>query len=448
MAKKQSKIWRAIDNIKGDKVVLMIVITLIMFSIVSIFASSSLLALQQGTTRLAIFEEQIKIVCLGALFIFLIYKIPYIWVFRVLSQLGFILSAGLLACLILRIGTTEFNDAVRALSIGGLQIHVYEIVKVAMVMYLAWAVHTYKLDDFKILNWMARKFPKQKWLKKPITKQFIYIFAPIIVIVLCIAAGSLSSACFIGLIMIVTIMIGGIKFKDMIAPALIGLISVLIVVSLHAISPKKILPRMNTWKSRLEHVSYEDTIKVYGIASEKGQQALDKLRQPESAMVAIKESKFIGKGPGKSTQKHVVSVMYGDYMFSYIIEEFGILGAFIIIALYVSLLARGSIIVRSCNSTFAQTAIAGLTILISGQAMLHMLINVQLWPVTGQTLPMISHGNSSFLCFSIAFGIILSISKIAKKNIDKQSKAAMPLMSVEENVEATLNELDDFDTIE
>ena len=98
-------------------------------------------------------------------------------------------------------------------------------------------------------------------------------------------------------------------------------------------------------------------------------------------------------------------------MFSFIIEEYGILfGAIPLLILYLSLLARGSIIVRNCDNVFAKTSVGGLCLLISFQAVVHMMINVGLLPSTGQTLPMISEGKGSFLMFCLAFGIILSIS--------------------------------------
>ena len=115
--------------------------------------------------------------------------------------------------------------------------------------------------------------------------------------------------------------------------------------------------------------------------------------------------------------RYVVPIMFEDYMFSFIVEEYGLIGGILVIILYISLLARGSLIVRNCDNLFAKTAVAGLVILITGQAMMHIMINCDLGPLTGQTLPMISHGKSSFLMFCLAFGIILSISRMAKKKI-------------------------------
>ena len=88
--------------------------------------------------------------------------------------------------------------------------------------------------------------------------------------------------------------------------------------------------------------------------------------------------------------------------------------------LYLSILARGCMIVRLCDTCFAKIAVAGLCLLITGQAFMHIMVNVNIGPLTGQTLPLISHGSSSFLCFSVDFGVLLSISRLARKKLDAQ----------------------------
>ena len=112
-----------------------------------------------------------------------------------------------------------------------------------------------------------------------------------------------------------------------------------------------------------------------------------------------------------------------------------------------SLLARGSIIVRYCDNEFARTVIAGLTLVISAQAMMHMWINAGLWPLTGQTLPMISDGKISFIAFSIAFGILLSISKMAKQKVDQAAMESGPLVvKSDDEVREGLDDLDKFES--
>jgi cell division protein FtsW len=138
--------------------------------------------------------------------------------------------------------------------------------------------------------------------------------------------------------------------------------------------------------------------------------------------------------------------MFEDYMFSFIVEEYGLFGAILIIILYGSLLARGSLIAKSCGEMhFAKSAVAGLVMLITCQAAMHMLINVDLGPLTGQTLPMISHGNSSFLAFCVAFGIILAISRITSEKVQQATDETKPLIEKHDEVNDGLDALDSFE---
>ena len=459
----QKGIWGLIDRIQGDKVVWMILIMLILFSIVSIFSSTSRLV-SPGMSRVDIFFEQLLIVFVGVAVIFVCYKIPYIKVFRVLSQLGYAVSMGLLLCLVLNIGAIEVNGARRALDLGFFQLHVYEVVKVAMVMYLAWAVHAYKNDSFGIANRLSRRYKSLAFLSGRGWKLWIYIFIPILTVCLGIFAGSASSTLFIGGIMILTILIGGIRIRDIMKLVPLMLAALVICVSIWAISDGKVFRRVGTAFSRIgmtgmvEKVTGEpvvsvksydaDSIRELDMGSTEFQSALDAIRQPESAKIAIHEGGLLGKGPGNSTQKYSVSLMFSDYMYSFIVEEYGLWGGILIIILYISLLARGALIVRYCDSDFSKTAVAGLTVLITGQALMHIYINLDMGLLTGQTLPMISHGNSSFICFSIAFGVILSISKMVKANIQKETEESEPLvegLGVDENVGDTIKDLEDFE---
>ena len=170
--------------------------------------------------------------------------------------------------------------------------------------------------------------------------------------------------------------------------------------------------------------------------------------QPYSAKIAIHQGAGLGKGPGQSTQRYVVPDMPEDYMFSFILEEYGLMGGLVALVLYVSLMARGVLIVKSCgNNIFAQCAVFGLVMLISGQAFLHMLVNCDLGPLTGQTLPMLSHGASAFICFSIAFGIILSISRASSKKVEQLTRKAEPLVDLVTELEDQLNQTQQYDEI-
>ena len=461
MAKRDNgkKFWNFVGNLQGDKVVWMIVLLLILLSIVAIFSSTPLLAIQQHTTRTAIMKEQLLISLAGLFFIILCYNIRSQRFFRAISKLGWGFSMLLLIFLVAHgnlgvIKALYINDAWRSISVFGFQVHVFEVVKVAMVMYLSWAVDAYQNKKLHPIF-----FKDSPWLQKHadgITK-FTYVYFPMLSVCVGIMPGSLSSTLFIGGIMFVTILVGGISVKELILPFVGAIALLLLLVAIDKATPKPIFPHLESALARLEN-NREHQLEVIRTKPRNPiefQRALDKMKQPMSAKIAVHEGRgiLIGKGPGGSTQRYVVPVMFEDYMFSFIIEEYGILGAIVVIFLYISLLARGSMIVRNCDNLFAKTAVAGLVLLITGQAMMHMFINVGIGPLTGQTLPMVSHGNSSFIMFSIAFGIILSISRSAKRKMDKeiqaaQARAQLEAMPADEPDMEALNELNDIEEID
>ena len=129
------------------------------------------------------------------------------------------------------------------------------------------------------------------------------------------------------------------------------------------------------------------------------------------AQIAVKEGGLIGKGPGKSTQRYVIPHPYSDYIYAIIVEEYGLAGSLLVMMLYVWLFYRCILIVKDCRTVFSAVTVGGLGAVIIVQAMLHILVNVGILPVTGHTLPLISLGGTSFVFISVAFGIILSISR-------------------------------------
>lgn len=439
---KKRSVWHFVDNLEGDKVVWIIVLTLILISVVSIFSSTSRL-LHAGETRLDMVKNQMFIVALGLGTIILCYCIRSTNFYRSLSKWGFAVSLILLVLLVSRINTpfiksVELNGARRILEIKGQQFHVFEAVKILMLMYTSWAIDAFKKRELKYPSWLKGKF----WHKA------MYIYGPLVVVFVLVLMGSVSAALVIGGIIFVLILIGGESFKDLAILLLGGVAVILLCLGIWKISDGKYFERIATAFSRTEGYDKWERLALESSAGTLDfQDAIDRIRQPYSAKIAIHQGGLIGKGPGQSTQRYVVPDISEDYMYSFIIEEYGILGGIIVLLLYISLLARGAIIARNCGSDmFAKLSIAGLTLLITGQAFLHMLVNVDIGPMTGQTLPLISHGNFAFLCFCVAFGIILSISRIAARRIEKEQREAGPLMEVRTEMEHSLRDLDDFES--
>lgn len=432
------KLWHKIQNLEGDKVILIIVLLLILISFLAIFSSTPLLPSQES--RLATMKDHGIIAVLGIGLMVLLYNFEIKWI-RYLSQTGFILSFVLLAMLLMKVDWNFIrvevrNSAVRNFVVAGLQIHVFEIVKVAMVMYLAWAMDALRENrPLGLINLLKKRFPKMKALEKDFWKRAIYVYIPSLIIIMMLFFGSGSSSIFVGMVLIALMLIGGVPVRELALAGAIVILGLGSLLAIHKISDGKMVKRAGTIMSRMK-ADY-DMDRLEGLKGDDFFNMLDTLRQPVSAKVAVHEGRLLGKGIGNSTQKYKVDNIYGDYMYSFLIEEYGLLGGIFVLILYISLLARSSIIARMCHDEFAKFALGGLAVLISGQAFMHILVNVDIGPMTGQTLPLISHGASAFLVFCIAFGIILAISRQAKKKIQNAEElTAASANDIQANIEA------------
>ena len=436
--------WNFIDNIQGDKVVWIIVFMLIMISALAIFSSTSTLT-GADRDRVDLMKTHALFIAGGLFLIWLLYKIKSIRFFRRCSQLGFGISLILLLMMFFRIDlgfikAANINEATRSLLLfNSFQIHVFEFVKVAMVMYLAWALDAYRTDQqdmesgqkpstFKLANYLSTKYEKLAFLKTAKWKRIVYLYLPVIIVTVLCKPGSNSSMIFIGGISLVILWIGSMPIKELLMIILCGLLGLGSMIGIHYISGGRVFKdmRIGTLVSRItDQKDIYTLIEVennpqHGKKSKLWYEVRDDIKQPYTATIAIRQGGIFGKGSGNSTQKYIVTHIYSDYMFSFIVEEYGLLGGLLIIILFVSLLARGSMIARLCQNDFAKYAVGGLSFMITAQAFMHIMVNADIGVMTGQTLPLISDGRFAFIMFCIAFGIILSISKIAKKQIEAE----------------------------
>jgi cell division protein FtsW len=441
-------IWNRLHNLEGDKVILIIVLLLILISFLAIFSSTPLLPAQES--RLATMKEHGRVAIFGIIIMGVLYRFKINWI-KYISQIGFIASFAVLLLLLTKtdIGFIQVetrNSATRNFVLFGKQIHVFEIVKVAMVMYIAWAMNAVKEDKearklkrkpttLRMANSIATRYPKLKFLKKTFWKRMIYVYIPALTIIAMLFFGSGSSSILMGLALIALMIIGGMPLKELLIAGAAGVAALGIMLGINIASDGKLIKRASTFIGRI--TTDYDMNDLEGLSGDAYYELLDDIRQPESAKVAVHEGKILGKGIGNSTQKYKVDNIYGDYMYSFIIEEYGLMGGILILILYISLLARSSIIARMCENEFEKYAIGGLAVLITGQAFMHILVNVDIGPMTGQTLPLISHGSSAFLVFCVAFGIILSISRLAKKKIENvEILTEQSRNDIEANIEA------------
>ena len=221
----------------------------------------------------------------------------------------------------------------------GFQLHVFEVTKVAMVMYLAWALHAYKQDQedlakkkksrtFKTANKLGGTI-LFKFMGKPFWKRTYYMYIPMIIVCVLVMRGSNSSAIFIGGILIAVLAIGGAPFKEIGLALATGIATLFLIVGVYNATDGKVFPIFERAATILGRVGMDydiERLKTLKRGSVDFFDELDKIKQPYSAKIAIHEGGILGKGIGGSTQKYVVSNIYGDYMFSFIIEEYGLSG--------------------------------------------------------------------------------------------------------------------------
>lgn len=450
MAGKKNWFVALMDKFAGDKLVLIILLLLMMISALCIFSSTSQLpeVLRGTASRTDVMFNHFKTIGMGLAVIAFIYSLCGVKTLRLFGRLGFITSAALLLFLAghLHMGpisAAPINGAWRVIKIGGFQFHVFEFVKVAMVLYLAYAIENLRNGGFSFLEIIADRYPRIYFIGNETWKKIICIYCPMGIIFILVAMGSVTSSLFIALVMFLTIWVGGLNMRELFIIG--GAIAVLGIgiYGTYKMTDGAVFSRLETAESRLE--SFDDKVQRVLDAKPKSQEyykALGAIEQQYGSRIAIKEGGLFGKGAGGSSQKYKVSVMFEDFMFSFVVEEYGLFGAMVLFVLFSSLIMRGSLIARNCGDTFPKVAVAGLVLLISGQAYLHMFVNTGIFPMTGQTLPLISHGRFAFLMFSAAFGIILSISKTAEKSIAKEIRDADPLIESRPEVDAGMEDLD------
>ena len=284
-----------------------------------------------------------------------------------------------------------------------------------------------KCTTFWIANRLAKKYKRLEFLSKSIWKRVLYLYGPVFIVTALCKPGSNSTMMLVGGICMIILWIGRMPIKELLMIIVIGMLGLGSMIGIYYASGGKVFKKMRIDTLVSRTTSDYDIYRLidvendpeHGKKSKLWYKVRDKIKQPYTARIAIRQGGLLGKGSGNSTQKYIVTHIYSDYVFSFIVEEYGLVGGAIVILLFSSLLARGALIAGWCHDNFAKIAVGGLTLMITAQAFLHIMVNVDIGFMTGQTLPLISDGRFAFIMFCTAFGIILSISKIAKKERDE-----------------------------
>ncbi|MBL6648664.1 MAG: FtsW/RodA/SpoVE family cell cycle protein [Flavobacteriaceae bacterium] len=382
------------EKINGDKIIWTIVLILAVFSFLPIYSASSNFG---NGFILSNLIKHVAIVFIGIVIMYGTHLIPYKY-FKGLSMICLPLVILLLFFTSIQGNLIDGANASRwiKLPIIGLSFQPSSIATVVLMVYIS--------------RYLSVNYNK----KNSFTKTIIPLWIPIILVVFLILPSNFSTAAMIFFMIVTLIFIGGYPFKYLFGIGFSGLILFSIFFFTIKSYPDLIPNRIDTWVSRIENF----------MSSENNENNYQILR----AKSAIASGMVFGVGAGKSTMKNILPQSTSDFIYAIITEEYGTIGAFSILFLYLLLFFRIIIVSYKADSIFGQLLVLGVGLPIIFQAFINMGVAVQLFPVTGQPLPLISSGGTSIWMTFLALGIVLSVSS-NKKNNEVNSNSPINILS-------------------
>lgn len=421
---------KTLSNIfKGDKVIWMVFFFLCVISVVEVFSASSELTYKGGNYMTPILRHiGLLILGIASMVVTLNIQCKY---FKIITP--FLLLGSILMLLIVLLTGSATNGASRWIGVMGFQFQPSEFAKGAMILATA-----------QILSAMQTENGADKNALK-------YILFICIIVIPLILVENFSTAALLSVVIFMMMIIGRIPARQlgklMGAIALFGIFAISVIwitgtdqsenenentlteqvakADNEKGKNKKVLHRMDTWKSRINKFLNHKEVAPEDVD-------LNKDAQVAHANIAIATSNGYGKGPGNSVERDFLSQAFSDFIFAIIIEEMGIEGAIFVALLYIILLFRTGKIASRCENNFPALLAMGLALLLVTQALFNMCVAVGLAPVTGQPLPLVSRGGTSTIINCIYIGVILSISRSAKKkpSNDDLAKKTTPSMAI------------------
>ncbi|MEI6174701.1 MAG: FtsW/RodA/SpoVE family cell cycle protein [Bacteroidota bacterium] len=374
---------KVVKNIKGDKVIWIVVIILCIFSLLAVYSSTGTLAnkKQHGNTEYYLFKH-FMILALGLGLMYITHLVKYTYYSRI-SQIGLFLTFPLL--LVTLVSGTNLNEANRWLTVPivNLTFQSSDVAKLFLIMYL------------------ARVLSKKQELVQDFRKGFLPVIIPVVLVTVLILPANFSTAAILFVTCMVLMFIGRISMKYMISLVGLGIIAIIMIFALSKSFPT-LFPRGTTWVARIDHFI------------NKKEAEPDATYQVDQAKIAIVQGGILGKSPGKSTQRNFLPHPYSDFIFAIIIEEYGLVGGSFVLLLYLILFFRVIRIASRSQGNFGSLLSIGIGFSLVFQAFINMAVAVNLFPVTGQTLPLVSMGGTSIWFTCISIGIILSVSRVAE----------------------------------
>ncbi len=382
-----------IHKLRGDRVIWMTVLFLGLISLLAVYSSISSLAFKRegGSTLHFLFKHGLMLASGGAI-MYYASTLRYTYYSR-LSMLAIPVTAGLLL-LTLLLGS-NINDASRWITIPIINqsFQTSDLAKVVLVVYL------------------ARVIAKQKDLEWTLRDVVVKLMVPVGAICGLILPANFSTAALLFLISVLIMFIGQVPVRHLFV-VLGSAVFAFVLLLLIAKSQPGLLPRLDTWVARLESFGTADSDANY---------------QVEHAKIAIASGGLLPNGPGSGASRNWLPHPYSDMIYAFIIEEYGsIIGGLGLLLLYLILLFRSVRIAGRVEKPFGALAAVGLSLMLVLQAMINMAVAVNLVPVTGQPLPLVSMGGTSIWFTSLAVGIVLSVSRSLEEPLSNTTDEQRP----------------------
>jgi cell division protein FtsW len=404
---------RLLQKTKGDKVIWSVVVILSLVSVLAVYSSTGTLAyrMRHGNTEYYLIK-QLSVLILGILIIYFAHRVNYTVYSRV-ALIGFLISIPLLFYTL--VFGSHINDASRwiRLPVINLTFQTSDMAKLALFMYV------------------SRQLSKKQEVIKDLKKGYLPIIIPVALICALIAPANLSTALLLGASCLMLCFIGRVQLKHILLTVLVAAVPVVLLISAAAmtynpqaasgypteetsgiISRAESHGRVGTWIRRVQDFMYS-----------KHSEAPYQVQQ---AKIAIAGGGVFGKGPGNSEERNFLPHPYSDFIFAIIIEEYGLVGGALLIVFYMIFLFRSIRIFKRCPYAFGAFLAVGLSFTLVIQALTNMAVTVNIFPVTGVTLPLVSMGGSSIWFTSLAIGIILSVARNVE---DMEGMGTLPMQS-------------------
>jgi cell division protein FtsW len=363
---------KILNNTKGDRWIWLIVILLSVISLLAVYSAIGSLAYKRGVGAESILMKHLAMMIAGLALMYICHKLDYHW-YKGISKVLMVITIPLLIYTL--VFGSHVNEASRWIAIPGtgLSFQTSDLAKLALITYL------------------ARTLSRKQENIKDVKESFIPIMGAVCVVFILIAWANLSTALMLFGVSILLLIMGRISVKQIAITCLAGAFLLGAVVMLG--------PRRHVYMTRIHTFMHPEAVNP------------DKSFQADHAKIAIATGGVFGKGPGQSNEINYLPEAYSDEIYAIIVEEYGLVGGFILIGIYLFLLYRCVKIATKAPKAFGTLLAAGLSFSLTIQAFANMAVAVGLGPVTGVPLPFVSMGGTSILFTSVAFGIILSVSR-------------------------------------